>query len=155
MIFYLIYGLIILTFCIYPSKRIQYNLLHRLTQFLERGIQARIHQQYLRPKEPEVQPSAINVSMVTVAPILVVLAAGYVIAIFVLLIERCVRGKISKCWPRWIVRRQRQNEFKINSSLNQAYCSTHWDPVHILFHDPVQQHLLYSFRLNQNKCQKT
>jgi hypothetical protein len=34
--------------------------------------------------------------MVTVAPILVVLAAGYVTGIFLLLIERCVRGNILK-----------------------------------------------------------
>jgi hypothetical protein len=47
----------------------------------------------------------------TVAPILVVLAAGYVTAIFVLLIERCVHGNILKCWPCGIVRRCRQIEY--------------------------------------------
>jgi hypothetical protein len=42
--------------------------------------------------------------MVKVAPILVVLAAGYVIGIFVLLIERCVHGNILNYWPRGSVR---------------------------------------------------
>jgi len=61
-------------------------------------------------KEPEEQPSTIDASMMTATPIFVVLAAGYVIGIFVLLIERCVRGNILKCWPRGSVRRWRQNE---------------------------------------------
>ena len=54
----------------------------------ERGIQGRILQQNVISKELTEQPSIIDVSMVTVAPILVVLVAGYVIGIFVLLIER-------------------------------------------------------------------
>jgi len=49
--------------------------------------------------------------MLTVAPILVVLATGYVIGIFVLLIERCVNGNTLKCWSRGSVRRWRQNEY--------------------------------------------
>jgi hypothetical protein len=77
----------------------------------ERGIQARIHQQSLLSDQPKEQLSKIDVSMVTVAPILVVLAAGYVIGIFVLLIERCAHGNILKCWPCGSVRRWRQNEY--------------------------------------------
>jgi hypothetical protein len=73
------------------------NFLHRLAQFREKGILDRIHQQFSILKEPEEQPSTIDVSTVTVAPILIVLAAGYVTGIFVLLIERCVRGNILKC----------------------------------------------------------
>jgi hypothetical protein len=118
MLLHFIYTLIILKFCSSPIKRVNYNFLHRITQFLERGILARIYQQYLRPKEAEEQPPTIDVSMVTVAPILAVLAAGYVIGIFVLFTERCVHGNISKFQPRGIVRRWWQNEFKVNSSLN-------------------------------------
>jgi hypothetical protein len=88
-----------------------YNILHRLAQIRETGIRARIRQHGEPSIEPEEQPSTIDVSMVTVAPILVVLAAGYVIGIFVLVIERCVHGNILKYWPRGSVRRWRQNEY--------------------------------------------
>jgi hypothetical protein len=82
-----------------------------LAQIRERGIQARIRQQYVFSKEHEEQPSATEVSMLTVAPILVVLAAGYVIGIFILLIERCVHGNILKCWPCGSVPRWEQIEY--------------------------------------------
>jgi uncharacterized membrane protein (DUF106 family) len=62
-------------------------------------------------KEPNEEPSIIDVSMVTVAPILVVLVAGYVTGIFVLLIERYVHGNKCKRWPRVIIRRWRQIEY--------------------------------------------
>jgi len=88
-----------------------YNFLHRLAQIRERGIQDRILKQYFFSEEPEEQTSTIDVSMVTVTPILVVLAAGYVIGIFVLLIERCAHGNILKCWPHRRVRRWQQNEY--------------------------------------------
>ena len=71
----------------------------------------RIYKQIAVSKEPEEQPSTIDVSMVTVAPILVVLVAGYVIGIFVLLVERCVHGNILKCWPRGSVRKWQQQEY--------------------------------------------
>jgi hypothetical protein len=58
-------------------------------------------------KEPEKEPSTIDVSMVTVALIMAVLAAGYILGIFVLLIERCVHGNILKFWPRRSERRWR------------------------------------------------
>jgi len=89
----------------------KYKFLHRFAQIRERGIQKRIVKQFALLKEPQEQPSAIDVSMVTVAPIFIVLAAGYVIGIFVLLIERCVHGNILNCWPRGSVRRWRQNAY--------------------------------------------
>ena len=88
----------------------KYKFLHRLAHIRERGIQDRIHQQVAVLKEPKEQPSNIDVSMVTVAPILVVLLAGYLIGFFVLLIERFVYGNLLKCWPRGNVRKWRQNE---------------------------------------------
>ena len=90
----------------------QNNFLRRLAQIRERGIWARVYHEYVSSQEPEEEvPSIIDVSMVTVAPIFVVLAAGYVIGIFVLYIEQCSRGNILKCWQRGIVRRWQQNEF--------------------------------------------
>jgi hypothetical protein len=70
-----------------------------------------VFQDYSISKEPEEEPSTIDVSMVTAAPILVVLVVGCVIGIFILLIERCVHGNILKCWPTGSVRRWQQKEF--------------------------------------------
>jgi len=78
-----------------------------LAQIRERGIQDRISKQLAVLKEPRKQPSILDVSMVTVAPIMAVLAAGYIIGIFVLLVERCVHGNILKFWSRRSVRRWR------------------------------------------------
>jgi hypothetical protein len=79
---------------------IQVNFFRRLAQIRERGIQAKLYQEYVISKKPIDQPSTVDVSLVTVAPIFVVLAAGFVIGIFILLIERCVHGNISNYWPR-------------------------------------------------------
>jgi hypothetical protein len=68
-----------------------------------------MHKHYAFSKEPEEQTPTIDVSKMTVAPVLVLLAAGYIIGIFVLLNERCVHGNISKCRPRGSVRKWRQN----------------------------------------------
>jgi len=76
----------------------------------ERGILYRFRKQFAVSKERKGQPSAIYVSMVTVAPIMAVLVAGYIVGIFVLFIERCVHGNILKCWPCESVRRRRKNE---------------------------------------------
>jgi len=70
-----------------------------------------VHKDFATSKEPEEEPSIIDVSMLTVAPILVVLAAGYVMGIFVLLIEKCVDGNILKCWPHGSVRRWQQKKY--------------------------------------------
>jgi len=83
----------------------QNNFFHSFAQIRERGIWARVFQKYMTSQEPQEQPSTIDVSTVRVAPILVVLAAGYVLGIFVLLIERCIHGNILKCWTRGSVRR--------------------------------------------------
>jgi hypothetical protein len=92
----------------------QNNIFCRFAQLRETGIWYKVYNDYMTSRDPEEQPSIIDVSMVTVAPILVVLAAGYVTGIFVLLIERCVRGNILnilKSRPRRRVRRWRQIDF--------------------------------------------
>ena len=63
-------------------------------------------QRYLHSKEPTEQTSTIDVTMITVAPILVVLAVGYVVGFFVLMIERCVHGNLLKYRPLGSVRRR-------------------------------------------------
>ena len=68
-----------------------------------------MYQQYFPPTVQNEQESTIAVNMVTVAPILVVLAAGYVIGFFVLVIERCANGNLLKYRPRGKVRRRWQN----------------------------------------------
>ena len=90
---------------------IENNFLRRFAQIRERGVWARVHQEYVTSQESEEEPTIIDVSMVTVAPILVVLAAGYILGIFVLLIERFVHGNTLKCWPLRSVRIWRQNEY--------------------------------------------
>ena len=90
---------------------ILYNILHRLEQIRERGILDRILKPAYISEEPKEQPSTIDVSMVTISPILVVLAAGCVIGIFVLLIERYFHGDILKYWTRGSVRRWRQDVY--------------------------------------------
>jgi hypothetical protein len=49
--------------------------------------------------------------METVEPILVVLAAGYVIGFFILLIEKCVHGDVFKYWPRENTQMRPKNEY--------------------------------------------
>ena len=71
----------------------------------------RISQQYAVSKEHTEQPSNIDVSMVTVAPIFVVFAVGYAIGVFTLLIEGCAHGIILKYSPRGRVRRPWKNEY--------------------------------------------
>ena len=76
------------------------NSLDRLAQILEGGTQSRIRQHYLTSHEHKEAQSNIAVTIVTVAPVLVVLAAGYVIGVLVMVIERCVYGNILICWLR-------------------------------------------------------
>jgi len=54
----------------------------------------------LTSHEQEEAPPNIAVTIVTVAPVLVVLAGGYVMGILILVIERYVRGNVLKQWPR-------------------------------------------------------
>ena len=51
------------------------------------------------------------------APILAVLAAGYIMGIFVLLIERYFHGNRLKCWPRKSVRNGGEWIFKLEVQL--------------------------------------
>jgi len=62
-------------------------------------------------QEPQEEPSIIDVTTVTVAPILVVLVAGYVIGILVLVIERYVQRDTLNNWARQSVRRWQQNKY--------------------------------------------
>jgi hypothetical protein len=68
---------------------IKINLPYRLAQLRESGVKFRIRQHYLQSKEPNLQSDYIEVSLSTVAPVLVLLAAGNVIGLFILVIERC------------------------------------------------------------------
>lgn len=80
------------------------NFVHRLAQLRETGIQARIRQQYITSTQQDTQPSSIVVSLVTIAPILVLLAAGNIIGIVILMIERCVHADIFKTCPLMNIR---------------------------------------------------
>ena len=57
-----------------------------------------MHHQYLTSHQHTEAQSNVAVAIVTVAPVLVVLVAGYVMGVLVLVIERCVYGNILKCW---------------------------------------------------------
>jgi hypothetical protein len=80
---------------------IKINLPYRLAQIREGGVKSRILQLYLPSKEPDMQSDSIEVSLSTVAPVLVLLAAGNAIGLIILVIERCVHGDKFKTWsPR-------------------------------------------------------
>jgi hypothetical protein len=74
------------------------NLPYRLAQLRESGILFRFRQHYLPSKEPDTEPSSIVVSLVTVAPILVLLAAGNIIGFLILVIEKYFHGDMFKPW---------------------------------------------------------
>jgi signal transduction histidine kinase len=97
--------------CLHIKSFIRKNFLRRLAQIRERGIQSKLYQELLSPYDTKEETSTIDVSLETVAPILVVLAVGYVTGIFVLLIERCVHGNTVKHRPRVCVRRWREIEY--------------------------------------------
>jgi hypothetical protein len=59
----------------------------------------RIRQQYETLKQADTQPSSIVVSLETIAPILVLLAAGNVIGLLILATERRVNRALLKSWP--------------------------------------------------------
>jgi hypothetical protein len=114
--------------CLHIKSLMRNNFLRRLAQIRERGIQSKLYQELLSPYEPEEDTSAIDVSLVTVAPILVVLAAGYVTGIFVLLIERCVHGNVLNHRSRVRVRRRWQIEYwrlLYNQQQSQNHRCTH------------------------------
>jgi hypothetical protein len=72
---------------------------YRLAQLRESGIQFKIRQHYQPSEEPDTEPSSIDVSLVIVAPILVLLAAANVIGFILLMIEKFVHVFIFKTWP--------------------------------------------------------
>jgi hypothetical protein len=82
----------------------KFNLLYRLAQLRESGVQFRLRQIYLPSVEPDIEPDSIDVSLVTIAPILVVLVAGNVIGTLILVIERSVYADIFNPWPRRTIR---------------------------------------------------
>jgi hypothetical protein len=82
-----------------------------LAQIRESGILDRILKQFDISNELTEQPFIIDVSLVTVAPILVVLAAGYIIGNILLLIKRCAYGNILKYWPGGTVRKPMRNSY--------------------------------------------
>jgi hypothetical protein len=77
---------------------------YRLAQLRESGIQLKIHKPYLPSKQPETEQSSIDVSLVIVAPILVLLAAGNVFGLTLLMIEKFVHVFIFKTWPHKNIR---------------------------------------------------
>jgi hypothetical protein len=78
----------------------------------ESGLQERIRQHYITSKQPDADRSTTTVGLLAIAPILVVFAAGNVIAAFVLMIERCIRGNAFKLWPDGNIRRPYNNEYR-------------------------------------------
>jgi len=74
------------------------NLLFRLAQLRESGVQFRIRQLYIYSTQPNTEPSNIVVSLETIMPILVLLAAGNILGLLVLLSERFLHGNIVRTW---------------------------------------------------------
>jgi len=54
-------------------------------------------------QQPDTEPSSVSVSLVTVAPILVLLAAGNLIGLLVLVIEKFVHRYSFRTWPARII----------------------------------------------------
>ena len=92
------------------EKLIRNNLSCRLAQLRESGVRYRIRQHHLLSKQPDTQPSSIVVSLVTVAPILMLLVAGNVIGLLILVIEQFVHGDLFKIWPLRNSRRKHNKE---------------------------------------------
>jgi len=80
------------------------NFPYRLAQLREGGAQFRIRQQFLPSTQPDKEPSSIDVTLLTVAPILVLLAAGITIGILTLMIEQFIHVYIFRTWPAEIIR---------------------------------------------------
>ena len=88
---------LILPLCLQSLPKI--NFPFRLAQLCESGVQFRIHQHFLSSKQSHTETSSIGVSLVTVAPILVLLVAGNVVRLFLLMMEQFVHGDLFKNWP--------------------------------------------------------
>jgi len=72
---------------------------YRLAQLRESGVQFRIRQQSAISPQPDIQPSSIVVRVETIAPILVLLAAGNVIGLIILMTEQFVHAHKFQTWP--------------------------------------------------------
>jgi hypothetical protein len=92
---------LIIFFPFWPLTNI--NLPYRLAQLRESGVQFRIRQQYMTSTQPDPQPSVISVSLLTVAPILVLLVAGNIIGFLILVIEQFAHRYIFRTWPARII----------------------------------------------------
>jgi hypothetical protein len=85
------------------------NFVYRLAQIRESGLQDRLRQHYITSNRLKAEPSTVAVGLLAIAPILVVFAAGNVMSVFVLLIERIIRGNVFKFWPD--IRRKYNKEY--------------------------------------------
>jgi hypothetical protein len=85
---------------------------YRLAKLRESGVQFRIRQNFLPSKKPDTETTTIVVSLLTVAPNLVLLVTGNVIGLLILVIERIVYGDVFNIWPLRNIRRKRNNEYK-------------------------------------------
>jgi len=90
------------------------NLPCRLSQLRESGVLFRLRQHYLPSPQPDAEPSSIVVSLVTVAPILVLILGGNLLGLLILVIERCLHWEIFKTWPTRYIRRPHNLEYRLS-----------------------------------------
>jgi hypothetical protein len=90
---------------LFPLQPLTKNSLpYRLAQLRDTGIKFRIRQQFLHSTQPYGEQSSIDVSLVTVAPILLLLAAGNVLGLLILMIEKFVHVYVFRTWSAIIIR---------------------------------------------------
>jgi hypothetical protein len=87
---------------------------YRLAQLRDSGVQFRIRQQYITPKKHNTEPSSIFVSLVTVAPIWVLLTAGNLLGLILLMMEKCVHAYIFKTWSVRFIRWPHNKEYRLS-----------------------------------------
>ena len=93
---------LIILFPLQPVTNI--NFPYRLAQLRESGVQFRIRQHFLPSKKPDAESSSIVVSLVTAAPILVLLAAGNIIGLLMLITEQFVHLYAFRTFSARIIR---------------------------------------------------
>ena len=93
---------LIILFPLQPLTKI--NLPYRLAQLRESGVKFRIRYHFIPSTQPDTQPSSVDVSLVTVAPILVLLAAGNILGLLILMIEQFFHVCIFRNWSAGIIR---------------------------------------------------
>jgi hypothetical protein len=87
---------------------------YRLAQLRESGVQFKIRQYYLPSTQPDTEPSTIVVGLVTVAPIWLLLAAGNVIGLILLMIEKFVRTYLFRTWSVRFFLWSRNKEYRMS-----------------------------------------